>query len=192
MHGSESIERMVKQMENQLIVRYEEIEREVTRIINLRVANLVCDVDLLVVALCAGNLNEIAATLHFANAGDICHTAAHKALDLGWNCDLRDSVVKKGYFANGLCGLVEISKQNPDAGSRLMPIMCEMISDCKKYGISKKLKRETQRYLESVRQRDGFAILGIYDDECEVVVRAADGVFGDDRVTFHFRWKPKE
>ena len=137
-------------------------------------------------------MSEIAATLYFTSAGDIRHTAAHKALDLGWNWDLRESVAKRGYFASGLRGLMEVAKKNPDVGSRLMPSMRAMISDCKKYGIPKKLRRETQRYLESVQERDGFAILSILDDECKVVVRAADGVFGDERVTIHFSGRFRE
>ena len=73
-----------------------------------------------------------------------------------------------------------------------MPIMCEMLSNCKKYGITKKLKNETQTYLDQVCQRDGFAILGIMDDEHRVVVCAADGAFGDDRGILNFSVVPKK
>ena len=135
-------------------------------------ADIITDVNLLTVALCAGYFDEIVRTIYSSSEGKIKHTAAHRALDLGWNPSLREKKVSEGYFANGLRGLVALAKENPDAGSRLMPVFCEMVSNPAKYGLSKKLVRETACYMESIRERDGFAITCM-DDDGNVVVRPA-------------------
>ena len=142
---------------------------------SIMLADIIHDVDLLTVALCAGNLNEIAYTICYSNEGDYKHTAAHKALDLGWKPALREDKVNEGYFKKGLRGLIDLAKQYPDTGSRLMPVFCEMVANHRDYGVPRKLKREAICCMEQIRQRDGFAITSISDDG-KVHVKASDDI----------------
>lgn len=155
-----------------------DLRKKALSVANTRVANYVKDVDLLTVALCAGNLNEIACTLYDAPNGDYAYIAAHKALDLGWNSALRKSMADAGYFSNGLCGLLDFCEQNPLAGTRLMPIFCEMISDRKKYGISRKLSARAKYYMSQKKSSDGFAITCLNDEAESVTVHAAPPFLG--------------
>lgn len=157
---------------------FENQNAKVAGIANIMVADVIEDVDLLTVALCAGCLEEISHTIFLSNEGEDKHTAAHRALDLGWNPVLRERKVRAGYFEKGLRGLIDLSKRNPDAGSRLMPIFCEMVSDPSKYGLPKILVRETVRYMEAIRERDGFAIVCMNDDG-KVVVKPARSLCKD-------------
>lgn len=148
----------------------ENLRKKALAIANARVASYVKDVDQLAVALCAGNFNEIANTLYDALDGDYAYIAAHKALDLGLNSKLRKSMAEAGYFSRGLCGLLDLCEQDPTAGTRLMPIFCEMISHRKKYGISRKLKDRAKAYMNEKKNRDGFAITCLIDEEERVIV----------------------
>ena len=153
---------------------FENFRKKALAIANSRVADVVEDVDLLTVALCAGNFNEIKNTLFDAKSNETKHIAAHKALDLGFNPALRKSMAKNGFFAKGLFGLLEIAKKNPAAGSRLMPIFCAMITDDKKYAISSCLKNQVLNFMNQKRDQDGFAITGLNDSEGEASVSVVD------------------
>ena len=161
-----------------MVELFKKLNEKASEIVSLKLADLIDDVDLLTVALCAGNLSEIVRTIHTAREGECDHEAAHAALDLGWNPSLREAKARDGFFAKGLCGLMDLSKQHPDTGTRLMPILGEMVSDCKKYGISEKLKCETTCYMYHIRQRDGFAITYIGDDG-KVIIKPAPGLLDD-------------
>lgn len=147
-------------------------------IANLRLVDLIMDVDLLTVALCADVFSETVLALRDAQTGDRCHLAAHKAIDLGFNDSLRSTKAKEGFFAKGVRGLMELGDQQPDTGTRLMPIFYAMASDCKCYGLSKKLKHEIENYIERKRQHDGFAIVS-HTEGGRVIIKAAKGLFGD-------------
>lgn len=151
----------------------ENLHMNAISIANTRVADYVKDVDLLTVALCAGNLNEIANTLYDAPNADYKHVAAHRALDLGWNPALRKEKANAGFFANGLRGLLELSKQDSAAGTCLMPIFCELVSNPEKYGISSKLSAQLKNYMRDKKSIDGFAITCINDDTETVTVHAS-------------------
>lgn len=153
---------------------FKNLHKKVLSIANSRVADVVEDIDLLTVALCAGNFNEIKNTLFDAKNNETKYIAAHKALDLGFNPVLRKNMAKNGYFAKGLSGLLEVAKKNPDAGSRLMPIFCEMITEHKKYGISRSLRNQVVDYINKKRDQDGFAITGLNDDDEKVSISVAD------------------
>lgn len=150
----------------------EDLNKRALSVANTRVYDYVKDIDLLTVALCAGNLCEIACTLHDAANADYAHIAAHKALDLGWNPALRKAKADAGFFANGLRGLLELSKKDSVAGTRLMPVFCEMVSDPKKYGISRKLMVQAKNYMSDKKCIDGFAITSLNDDDESVTVHA--------------------
>ena len=156
-----------------------ELRKKTLAIANTRVASYVKDVDQLTVALCAGNLNEIANTLYDAQDGDYAYIAAHKALDLGLNSKLRKNKAEASYFSRGLSGLLDLCEQNPPAGTRLMPIFCEIISHRRKYGISRKLKDRAKDYMDQKKDRDGFAITCLVDEEERVIVHAdSSALFG--------------
>ena len=153
----------------------EKLEEKARRIANIMIADVVTDVDLLTVALCAGYFDEIAYTIHMSSEGEVKHTAAHRALDLGWKPDLREQMVRDGYFAEVLRGLMDVAKKNPDAGSRLMPVFHEMLSDYRKYGLPEHLAHALANLMEAIRERDGFAITSM-NDGGKVVVTPAIGV----------------
>lgn len=154
---------------------FEKLEEKARRIANIMIADVVTDVDLLTVALCAGCFDEIVRTIHLSSEGEVKHTAAHRALDLGWKPELREQMIRDGYFAEGLRGLMEVAKKNPDVGSRLMPVFYEMISDYRKYGLPEDLAHELASLMEAIRERDGFAITSM-NDNGKVVVTPAIGV----------------
>jgi hypothetical protein len=159
-----------------MIELFKSLNNRAEKIADMMVADIVDDAELLTVALCAGNLSEIARTLHAKRLGKNKHKAAHNALELGLNPIKRDAVVSKGYFAEGLRGLLDLAEKNPDAGTRLMPIFGEMADNCKKYGIPKKLKVRVKNYMTEKKKRDGFAIT-LYDDTTgSIIVHAADWV----------------
>ena len=157
---------------------FAELNRKALNIVNIMLADIILDVDFLTVALCAGNFGEIEKTIFMSDEGENGYIAAHRALDLGWKPEVREQRVQAGYFASGLRGLIDLAKQNPDAGSRLMPVFAEMVSDPEKYGLSTKLVHETVCYMEHIRQRDGFAIANITNDG-KVVLCAARNIFDD-------------
>lgn len=143
---------------------FETIQEKVSEVASLMVADYVDDIDLLTVALAISSMRDIAFTLNQAKRSDIRYIAAHKALDIGWNVALRDSLAKAGYFENGLRGLLELSEENPNLGSRLMPTFSEAISIYKEIGLSKSFKRELEHYVTQKKETDGFAITRICDD----------------------------
>lgn len=161
-----------------MIELFNKLNDKASYIANLRLADLIMDVDLLTVALCADVFPETVLALKDAQVGDRCHLAAHKAIDLGFNDSLRNNAAKEGFFANGLRGLMKLADQNPDTGARLMPIFHAAISDCKRHGISKKLKCEIESYMECKRQHDGFSIVR-YTEDGKVIIKAADGLLED-------------
>ena len=77
---------------------FEILNKKATEIANIMLADIITDVDLLTVALCAGYFDEITRTIFLSNEGEDKHTAAHRALDLGWNPSLREKKIADGYF----------------------------------------------------------------------------------------------
>lgn len=155
---------------------FDKLNDKAWEIASIMVADVVDNVDLLTVALCAGNLNEIARTLHAKRLGESKQDAAHRALELGLDPVLRYTVAREGFFAAGLRGLLDLAEKNPDTGSRLMPIFNEMVTDCKKYGIPKKLKVRVKNYMSEKKNADGFAIMCLDDAKGTAVIYAADWV----------------
>ena len=159
---------------------FSKVHDKVQEVTSVMVADVVDDMDQLTVALCAGNLGEIARVFG-AKLGKSKETAAHSALVLGICPDIRNSAASKGFFAKGLSGLLDLAEANPDTGSRLMPIFNELVTDCKKYGIPKKLKARVKNYMSKKKDTDGFAIMGFNDYDRSTAVDLADWVFaGED------------
>ena len=136
---------------------------------------VVTDMDQLTVALAISNLTEIAHTLSVAEEGENQYVAAHKALDIGWNPTLRETLVKEGYFSEGLRGLLELAETSSVAGSRLMPVFEEAVSIYKEVGVSKSLKRKLENYMKKKLDTDGFAISHRNEDG-KVMVKTAEWV----------------
>ena len=145
------------------------------KIAKLMLADVIDDVDLLTVALSATGLHEIASTLSYAQKGEVRYTAAHQALDVGWNPDWREKLRKEEYLSKGVAGLLEVAKNNPDAGSRLMPVFEEVLDQYKDFGISKKLRCELKNYMNQKLKDEGFSIAA-FTDEGEVIVKTATWV----------------
>lgn len=158
-----------------MVELFEKLNKKAHKIASMTVATMIDDVDQLTVALCAGNLNEIAFALH-EQPDESKREAARRALELGCNPVKRKSAACEGFFANGLYGLLDLAEADPDNGSRLMPIFNELVSNCKKYGIHKKLKVRTKNYMIAKKETDGFAIMGYDIDTGAAVVYAADWV----------------
>jgi hypothetical protein len=155
---------------------FDELNDKAWKVSTLMVADIVDDEDLLTVALCAGNLNEIARTLH-ANRLDVNkQEAAHRALELGLNSKLRNNMASKGFFAKGLRGLLELAQLDSDTGSRLMPIFNELVTAYKKYRIPRDLRVCVKNYMTNKKNTDGFAIMCIDDANGRTLVYAADWV----------------
>lgn len=142
------------------------------RIANIKLEDVIDDVNLLTVALCTSNLHLIARTLSFADEGENSYIAAHKALDIGWNPSIRERLAKDGYFTDGLRGLLELAERNSTVGSRLMPVFDEAVSIYKDLRIPKKLKSQLKRYFNQKLDTDGFAISHI-DEDGKVFVKTA-------------------
>ena len=136
---------------------------------------VVSDVDQLTVALALSDLTEIAHTLSNANEGEVQYVAAHKAMDIGWNPTLREDLMKKGFFVSGLRGLLELAETSCLAGSRLMPVFEEAISNHKELGIPNLLKYKLKNYMKKKLETDGFAISHM-DGEGKTMVRTAEWV----------------
>ena len=162
---------MVKVMKN-LIKKLGDKAHEIA---NLMLADVVDDVDLLTVALSATGLHEIAHTLTCAKKGEVRYLAAHRALDIGWNPDLREKLRKEEYLSKGIAGLLGVAKNNPDAGNRLMPVFEEVLEQYKDFGISKKLRCELKNYMNQKLHDEGFSISAI-TDEGKIMVKTADWV----------------
>lgn len=157
---------------------FERLNEKASFIANLHLVDLIMDVDLLAVALCADVIPETVLALKDAQAGDYGYIAAHKAIDLGFNSSMRSKAAKEGYFAKGLRGLLNLAALVPDTGARLMPVFYAVVSNYRYYGIPKKLKSEIESYMEHKRQHDGFAIMH-HSEDGNIVVKAADGLFED-------------
>ena len=154
---------------------FEKLQAKAREIANLTLADVVEDPDLLTVALSLTDLKEIAITLCRSQKDDMSYIAAHQALDIGWKPDLREALIEDGYFASGIEGLLELATKVPDAGSRLMPIFGEVISEHVKIGLSKKLLRKVKTYMNEKKDSDGFAITG-FNDEGKAHITVADWV----------------
>ena len=133
-------------------------------IASVKLESVIDDVDLLTVALCTSNLTVVSQTLSFSNEGENGYIAAHKALDIGWNPSIRETLANNGYFTEGFRGLLKLAEQNPIAGSRLMPVFEEAVSIYKDLGLPKKLKSELKSYINQKLETDGFAIGNINED----------------------------
>ena len=154
---------------------FEKLQAKAREIANLSLTDVVDDPDLLTVALSLTDLKEIAITLYRSEKGDTSYAAAHQALDIGWKPDLREALIDDGYFASGIEGLLELATKVPDAGSRLMPIFGEVISEHVKIGLSKKLLHQVKSFMNSKLNTDGFAITG-YNDEGDASISVASWV----------------
>ena len=141
----------------------------------INLGDMIDDVDLLAVALSMSNLTEVARTLSAAEEAEMSYIAAHKALDIGWNPSIRETLIEAEYFAKGLCGLLELAETNPVAGSRLMPVFEEAVSIHKELGITKELKCNLKNFMERKLEFEGFAI-SHRDEEGKVMVRTAEWV----------------
>ena len=130
-----------------MIELFNKLNDKASYIANLRLADLIMDVDLLTVALSADVFPETMLALKNARTDDHGYVAAHRAIDVGFNNLLRDKALKEGFFAKGARGLLKLADQEPDIGARLMPVFNTMVSNCKYYGISKKLKHEIEVYM---------------------------------------------
>lgn len=151
---------------------FEKLNKKADEIAKLMVADVVKDVDLLTVALCVCSMREVSFTIRHAQEGDIRYRAAHKSLDICWVPELREKLIAEGYFEKNFRGLLNLSMMNSDAGCRLMPVFNEAVVAYKKLGISKKFKRELERFMEDKKEKDGFAITAITDDG-RVIIHAA-------------------
>ena len=140
----------------------------------LTLADVVADIDLLTVALCASGLDEIAHTLSFAKESQNRYIAAHKALDIGWNPTIREALASKGFFSDGVRGLLALAKSNSLAGSRLMPVFEELLSVHQDLRISKKLRCEIKNYINQKLETDGFAIS--FEEDGKILVKTANWV----------------
>ena len=159
-----------------MIELFEKLNSKAKEIANMRVAEVVEDMDQLTVALCAGNLGEIARTVRATHLSESQQEAAYKAYSLGTNPTEFEAAARQGFFAKGLRDLLVTAEKNPDAGSRLFPIFNELVLEYKKYRIPKKLKARVKNYMSEKKRADGFA-LTLFDDVAgRVVIHAADWV----------------
>ena len=131
---------------------------------NIKLESMIDDVDLLTFALCTSNLTVVSQTLSFSNEGETGYIAAHKALDVGWNPTIRETLATNGYFTEGFRGLLKLAERNPIVGSRLMPVFEEAVSIYKELGLPKKLRSELKNYINKKLETDGFAIGNINED----------------------------
>ena len=67
-----------------MVELFEKLNKKAHKIASMTVATMIDDVDQLTVALCAGNLNEIAFALH-EQPDESKREAARRALELGCN-----------------------------------------------------------------------------------------------------------
>lgn len=142
----------------------DELGGKAQMVANIKLESMIDDVDLLTVALCTSNLTVVSQTLSFSNEGETSYIAAHKALDVGWNPTIRETLAKNGYFTEGFRGLLKLAERNPIAGSRLMPVFEEAVSIYKELGLPKKLRSELKNYINQKLETDGFAIGNINED----------------------------
>ena len=159
-----------------MIEPFERLNSKAEKIVDMRVADVVEELDQLVVALCAGNVGEIARTVQATHLSESQREAACRAYTLSTNPIEYEAVACQGFFTKGLKGLLGVAEKNPDAGSRLMPIFNEIVRDCKKYGIPKKLKVRVKNYMSEKKNADGFALMGYDNDAGSAVIYAADWV----------------
>lgn len=142
---------------------------------DLMLANVISDPHQLTVALTVSDFEEIAETVRDAAECEVCYAAAHMALDIGCKPALRNALAEKGYFAEGLRGLLELAEADPMVGSRLVPVFDEAVAVHKDLRISRALKRKLKEYTEKKLEADGFAI-GRRDEDGKIRVKTADWV----------------
>ena len=143
---------------------FKSIRSRAAKIAEMMLCEHINDVRLLTIALCMSNFAQIVDTIMASKEGSYKHEAAHAALDIAWQPSLKSAKARAGYFSEGLRDLVELSKQNPDLATRLVPVFGEMLHKSKELGISQALKREVVDYVEYIFERDGFAITDTDDD----------------------------
>ena len=149
---------------NEIKKLIDDLAAQAQKIAGISLDEVVDDVDLLTVALATSNLTVVARTLSFAKEGEKGYIAAHRALDIGWNPSIREALVAKGFFTEGLRGLLNLAEANPIAGSRLMPIFEEAVEIHKDLGIPKKLLRSLKTFVNDKLETDGFSIGNINED----------------------------
>lgn len=154
---------------------FDELAAKAQRVAGINLDEVVDDVDLLTVALAISDLTVVARTLSFSNEGEKSYIAAHRALDIGWNPTIRNALAAKGYFAEGLCGLLKLAEANPLVGSRLMPIFEEAVEIEKDIKISKKLRCRLKNFINEKLCAEGFSI-GNIDENGKTPVNIAKWV----------------
>lgn len=142
----------------------DELGAKAQMVANIKLESVIDDADLLTVALCTSNLTVVSQTLSFSNEGETGYIAAHKALDVGWNPTIRETLAKNGYFTEGFRGLLKLAERDPIVGSRLMPVFEEAVSIYKELGLPKKLRSQLKSYITQKLETDGFAIGNINED----------------------------
>lgn len=142
---------------------------------DMMLASVITDPHQLTVALTVSDFEDIAETLADAAECEICHVAAHMALDIGCNPSYRSALAEKGYFTEGLRGLLDLAEADPVVGSRLVPVFDKAVSVHKDLGISGALKRKLREYTKKKLESDGFAI-GCRDEDGKIRVKAAEWV----------------
>lgn len=143
---------------NELKKLIDNLGAKAQQVADLKLENVVNDVNLLTVALSLSNLTVVSRTISYSKEGEISYIAAHKALDIGWNPSIREVLVKDRFFAESLRGLLALAEKNPLAGSRLMPVFDEAVSIHKELRIPNRLVSKIKNYLTEKLESDGFAI----------------------------------
>lgn len=149
---------------NELKKLVDDLAAKAQKIADMRLEDVIDDVDLLTVALATSNLTVVARTLSFSKEGEKCYIAAHRALDIGWNPSIREELAKRAYFADGLRRLLKLAEANPLVGSRLMPIFEEAVEVHKDIDIPKKLQCRLKTFINEKLDADGFSIGNLNED----------------------------
>ena len=84
------------------------------------------------------------------------------------DASLMQAYIDDGFFVEATEYFLRASKKSLDAGARLMPVFCTLLSNADHFKIPKPLKNRVLHQIEWQKKKDGFAITSLSRDCTEI------------------------
>lgn len=127
------------------------------------------------------NLRNLMVALYLSDPGEevrirelyaddnIVHHALNTVNKLRNDKELRDVFIDGGFFDEQLELLLDIAKKRVLAGSRLVPVFCQALREAEELKISAELQEKIIAHIEWQRDKDGFAISELSEENNHIV-----------------------
>ena len=150
------------------------LRHKVENIIDITLESIVPDLRALIAALFLSTPDECVRIRQYYPKEHLIYLALNTVEQFRKDTALRDMYIKDGFFNEQLEILLDVAKEDGDAGARLMPVFCMALNEADMLKLPKSLEKKIIAHIEWQRQKDGFAIKEL--SRSKIVVVPADDV----------------